>query len=324
MQTLPDPTKSPEQASRDLVQHGVAFLADFLDAERTAVIRNRVLEQAALEISQGVAETSETGSASELMFGNPNAEQARFQAVSFLPNKGRVFLDLMQDQRILDCCTAAFAQVPFYLAAQTATIVRNGAKGQVIHTDQQAWPFLTPVPIMLNFVLALSDFTPDMGSTRFVTGTKDGAPPRIGIDPATGLVGNLDAFDTLAPTLKAGSLAMWDARLWHGQGASTSDEDRIAIIMSFVMHMVRAQDNLAASLHDNVYAELTDTEKRLLGFEVHYEYAGRVAPRHAGDTRANTNFAYPHVPELRAGSAARATPQKDMRIGHAATQAQLV
>lgn len=322
--SLPDPTQDVERIKANLFRHGVAFHRDFLSPDQTAALRNRVLEQAEMEIEQGVAETSATGSASEMGIGRSDAAQAPFQAVSFLPNKGRIFIDLVSEPRILDYCRAAFRDIPFYLASHTATIVRKGAAGQVVHTDQQAWPFLTPVPVMFNCVLALSDFTPAMGSTRFVPGTQGGPPPRIGFDTVSRRVVNLDNVQTLAPTLTAGSLAMWDARLWHGQGSSTSDCDRIAIIMTYSMHMVRAQDNYAALLHDDVLSGLSEAERVLLGFQVHFDYAGRVAPRAPSDQRANTNYVYPYVPELRRGSAARAVPRPGMRIGHTEDQAQLI
>jgi ectoine hydroxylase-related dioxygenase (phytanoyl-CoA dioxygenase family) len=117
---------------------------------------------------------------------------------------------------------------------------------------------------------------------------------------------------------------MWEGRVWHGQGASISSQDRVAVIMTFVMHMVRAQDNYAALLHDDVYAGLSDQEKRLLGFEVHFDYAGRIAPRHSVDPRRNTNYVFPYVPELRRGSDARAVPRTGMRIAHTEVQAEIV
>jgi len=322
--SLPQPTRDPAQILSDLRKTGIAFHQNFLSPEQTAALRERVLEQAELEIEQGVAETSATGTASETRFTGPEAPNPPFQLVSFLPNKGRVFLDLLQDQRLLEYCGEVFHGAPFFVANQAATIVRKGAAGQVIHTDQQAWPFLTPLPIMFNCVLALSDFTPENGSTCFVPATHNGPPPRIGIDETTGLVGNLDSFEVAAPTLKAGDMALWDARVWHGQGASVSDVTRIAVITTYVMHMVRPQDIYSALLHDDVVASLSPRERSLLGFDVHFGYAGRIAPRNPEDSRSNSNFAYPYVPELRRGGAKRAVPRGDMRIGHTETQAEIV
>jgi ectoine hydroxylase-related dioxygenase (phytanoyl-CoA dioxygenase family) len=254
-------------------------------------------------------------------FGKTTASAPLFQSVAFLPNKGRVFLDLMAEPRLLDYCAHAFRSVPFYFTQQAATIVRNGAKAQVIHSDQQAWPFHTPFPVLLTTVICLTDFTPEMGSTQFVPGTITGPPPAIGVDEASGQVCNLEPIQPVSANLTAGSLAMWDGRLWHGQGASHCEDQRVVIIQNYAMHMVRAQDDYPAMLHDDVYADLSEEERRLLGFEVHYEYAGRIGPRHAADKRRNTNFAFPYVPELRRGSAARAVAASPLTVSHASEMA---
>ena len=319
--TLPQPARHVEQAINDLGAKGIAIQSGFLDEDRRRVLLERVLEQAELERAQGVAELSGTGTASERQFAGGGAPPAPFQAISFLPNKGRPFVDLFMDERLHAYCRQAFGDVPYYLTSQTATIVREGAAAQVIHSDQQAWPFTTPAPALLTFVICLTDFTPDMGSTRFVPATQGLPPPEIGYREDIGRVGNLADLEPVPFTASAGALVCWDGRTWHGQGPSTSPRDRIGIIMTFAMHMVRAQDNYAALLHDHVYETLSDAERAMLGFEVHFEYAGRVAPRTPSDRRFNTNSRYPYVPELRRGSSAVAVPISDARIDHPSAQA---
>lgn len=305
---LPASVRTAQAFDNCFAEHGVAFLEDVLTADEVTVLRERVLEQAELEREQGVAELSGTGTASEVRFAPAGAAPTPFQMISFLPNKGREFVDLLCDARILDRVSAAFAGVPFYLTSASATIVRNGAAAQVIHADQQAWPFDTPVPVMITVAVCLSDFTPEMGSTCFVPGTRDKSSPRIAMRDDTGRIGNLDVLEPQAFSAKAGAMAVWDGRIWHGQGQSRSDETRIAVIMTFAMHMVRAQDNLAASLHDDVLAGLDDRQRSIFGFEVNFEYAGRIAPRFPGDARACVNMQYPYVPELRRDGGKGAVP----------------
>lgn len=319
--SMPSVRNTTEDATADLVSHGIGLQRGFLSEEVRQALLERVLEQAEMEREQGVAEVSPTGTASEMRFSRDDDGILPFQVVSFLPNKGRVFIDALADPRMAAICDGAFGGVPWYVAQQAATIVRQGAAGQVIHTDQQAWPFLTPRPVMFNAVLCLTDFEPDMGSTRFVPKAPGTPPPELARNERTGLIGNVDELDPEAIALPAGSLAMWDGNVWHGQGPSVSSRDRVGIIVTFVMHMVRAQDDYVAMLHDDVYARLSDDERRLLGFEVHYDYAGRVAPRNASDPRSNTNFRYPFVPELRRGSDVRAVKSGPLRIAHPDRQA---
>jgi ectoine hydroxylase-related dioxygenase (phytanoyl-CoA dioxygenase family) len=305
-------------------RHGVAFLEGFLSPEECKTLLERVLEQAELEREQGVAELSTSGTASELQIADMSAEDTLLQAVSFLPNKGRPFIDLVCGAAMERYCNHAFHGVASHLTSASATIIHKGAAAQVIHSDQQAWPFLTPVPAMLSFAVCLTDFMPENGATCFVPGTRDGPPPAIGWRDDLERVGNLDSVEPMAFAAPAGTLAMWDGRIWHGQGGSTAEKPRIGIVLSYAMHMVRPQENLPASVHDDVYATLSDEEKRRLGFEVVFEYAGRIAPRHPQDPRRNTNFSYPYVPELSRSSEARAVKLDDAAIGHTEMQAKLV
>jgi ectoine hydroxylase-related dioxygenase (phytanoyl-CoA dioxygenase family) len=243
--------------------------------------------------------------------------------VNFLPNKGRLFRELMCHPSIMEFAKHIFRGVPFYLASQNGVILRNGATEQILHVDQQAWPFLTPIPVTFVAVLALTDFEPEMGSTYFAPATHHRPPPRIGID-ASGAVVTQESVATRAVSAPAGSLLVWEGRVWHGQGASRSDRDRLSVIQGYSMHMVRPQDDFAASIHDGVYEQLTDEQKRVLGFNVEFEYTGRIGPRNADDRRTNLNFHFPYVPELRRDSAARAIMRGDMRIDHVARQAELI
>jgi ectoine hydroxylase-related dioxygenase (phytanoyl-CoA dioxygenase family) len=320
----PVPSSDPEAVKRDVDRLGVGIHKDFLDETFRRELLERVLEQAELERKQGVAELSSTGTASEAGFASPDAPPAPFQSVSLLPNKGKVFRDAFMDERLQDYARHILRGVPYYVTQQAATIVRKGAAGQVIHVDQQAWPFLTPVPVLFNVILCLTEIEPDMGSTRFVPGSQNGPPPVIGMDPFSGRVGNLDEVTTIASSAPAGSAVIFEGRVWHGQGPSVSDKDRVVIITTYAMHMVRPQDIYSAGLQDEVYAQLSDAEKDMLGFTVHFEYAGRIAPRHAGDERRNLNFSYPFVPELRRGSEARAVAAAHQRIGHAERQASII
>lgn len=319
--SLPASSSDAKSVCGNFDRHGVAFHTGFIpDAQRNQLLE-RVIEQAELEREQGVAELSGTGTASERQFAGKGAPAAPFQAITFLPNKGRCFRELMMHEGILAYCRHAFGSVPFYLTSQTATIVRAGAAAQVIHSDQQAWPFTTPAPALVTFVICLSDFAPEMGSTCFVPDTQQLPPPAIGLRKDIGRVGNLADLDPIPFSAEAGALAWWDGRTWHGQGASSSSRDRVSIILTYAMHMVRAQDNYPALLHDDVYATLSDAERAMLGFEVHFEYAGRVAPRHPQDDRFNTNCRYPYIPELRRGSRAAAVALPDARIDHPTVQA---
>lgn len=320
-------TTDIEQGKRNLDALGYTIHEGFLSSAECTALLERLDEQATLEREAGVATLSEHGNPANARIGGVDGEALpAWQGISFLPNKGRVFIDLMKHPITLAYCRHAFRDLPFNLVTQTGTIVRKGARQQVVHVDQQALPFETPVPVMLNVMLCLTDFEPEMGATRIVPGTQKSRPPRLAVDAATGLAVNTEQIEIeLVPaTAKAGSAIIWESRVWHCQGASTSDRVRYGIVNVYGLHFMKPQDDYPALLHDDVYASLSDEERELLGFKVAYEYAGRIAPRRPDDMRSNTNCRFPYVPELRRGGTKTAVPLTDMGVSRADVMAELL
>lgn len=305
-----------EEGWNNLETYGYTIHENFLSDEQLSVLNARVDEQAELEREQGVAALSDSGHAGEdRHFGGVEGATAAFQHVNFLPNKGSMFRDLMRHPAALSYCQHVFRGQPFNLVTQSALILRRGAQAQILHADQQAIPFATPFPVMLNIMTCLSDFEAEMGATRIVPGSHLHPSPDMTLerDEAVAAIGG-----ALVPlTAKAGSALIWESRTWHCQWASTSPKTRKSIGTVYGVHFVKPQDVYPAIIHDDVYETLTEEEKRLLGFEVAFEYGGRIAPRRPDDQRSNTNARYPYVPELRRGSPKRAVPLEAMKVAQA-------
>lgn len=64
----------------------------------------------------------------------------------------------------------------------------------------------------------------------------------------------------------AGDLVIWDSRLWHGTYANQSGESRWALIATFVMWWVKPSMDLTRSCPPEIYSQLSNEEKALLGF----------------------------------------------------------
>ena len=302
-----------EQGCRNLEQYGYTIHENFLSAEDLGSITARLEEQAEMEREQGVATLSASGHAGQdRHFGGDKATAAVFQQVSFVPNKGKEFRNLMRHPVALAYCKHMFRGEPFNLATQSAMILRAGGTPQVLHADQQAIAFPTPFPVMLNVMTCLSDFEADMGATRLVPGSHLASSPDMTVerDAAVAAIGG----ELVPLTAKAGSALIWESRTWHCQWASTSPRTRMSIAAVYGVHFVKPQDVYPAIIHDDVYDILDEEEKRLLGFEVTYEYGGRIAPRRPGGGRGNTNARYPHVPALRREGPNRAVPVAEMKV----------
>lgn len=311
-----------EEGKRNLDEVGYTIHKNYLSAQQVEVLRSRLVEQAELELEADVATVSSSGHAGkDRHYGGRDGKAPPIsQQVSFLPNKGAEFRPLIHHPIGLAYSEHVFRGVPFNLATQSGLFLRKGGKRQVLHADQQAWPFETPIPVMINILIALSDYDADMGATNVVPGSHRFPSPdlEMSAEESAASIGS-----TLIPMVcKAGDAMVFESRTWHCQGASTSDKTRIALGTVFAMHMVKPQDFYPAVIHDKVYDELSEADKDMLGFKVHFEYAGRIGPRHPGDTRANTNCRHPYIPELRRdGAGGSAVPYDDMKVAQTAVHA---
>lgn len=299
-------TSNIEDGKRNLDQYGYTVHPAFVTPEQLAEIRARLTEQAELELEQNVATYSSTGhaGADRTIGGKDLKAPPNYQQISALPNKGQVFIDLFMHPIALDYAKYVFRDVPFNLATQSGGVLRKGGKQQVVHVDQQAWPFPTPIPVMLNMVLCISDFDADMGATLILPGSHRSDPPSIG-----GEFLKADDAGMIPLTAKAGTALFWESRTWHCQGTHVSDKDRYSIATVYSLHCAKPQDFYPAVIHDDIYERLSDDEKRMLGFEVVFEYAGRIGPRHPADARNNLNARLPYIPELRRDGHKRAVPK---------------
>ncbi|HVY85875.1 MAG TPA: phytanoyl-CoA dioxygenase family protein [Caulobacterales bacterium] len=303
---LPKATPDRDQVKKDVDEFGYGILTDLLSADEIARLRDRLEEQARLERAEGVAWLGNGGRGGNTWIGSEkNGEPAPWQAVRTLPNKGRPFIDLIMNPVILDFMSHIFRGREFYLMSSNGLIIRKGAMPMVVHTDQLFVPNQTPFPYVANIMVTLSDFTADMGATRVAPRSHLREAPKMEIDYDHMDAKNPDPIETVAAECPAGSAIVFEGRLWHTSGASTSDKVRYSISTYYGLPFLRQQDLIPASLHDAVYASLSEEEKAMLGFKTNG--FGRLDPRFPGD-RTNTDVLNPYIPELREGGSAHAVP----------------
>lgn len=314
---LPQPSTDVEQNREHLDRFGYAIHKDLLSAEETARLRDRLVEQAELECEQGVAtyRAVDPDQISKRMLGKPDDIPA-WQALHALINKGREFIDLAMHPVVKQYGQYLFAGTPHYLAQSVGLVVRNGSHGQAMHCDQIGVPFQTPMPVYFHAMVALSDFEADMGATRFVPGSHRWPSPQLRRNPETGQLEAEQQHESVPVVCKAGSAIIFESRVWHHQGISTSGDTRLSILNGYCQHFMKPQENYAASLQDDVYATLTKEEREMFGFKVEMQYGGHLFARFPGDRRLNTNVRYPYIPELRKDGSNRAEPFDDMRGHH--------
>jgi ectoine hydroxylase-related dioxygenase (phytanoyl-CoA dioxygenase family) len=309
----PAPTKDIEQGKRDLDEFGYCIHEDLLYEAQIEATKARLLEQAELEEEQGVAWLGNGGRGGNTWVGRyRNGQVAPKHSVRTLLNKGRIFIDIATHPIVLAYMRHAFLGKDFILCSATGGIMRTDSIAQAIHIDQIAIPFPTPIPVLVNTIFCISDFEATRGATRVVPRSHLGPPPPIDLDPDTKDMINPKPIETIPAEAKAGSVIVFDGRLWHGGGAFTSGtEVRYSLTMPYTLPFYRQQDCYPASLHDCVYESLSDAERALFGFKTGGP-AGRIDPRSPGD-RTNVDLKAPYVPELRRGSDKRAIPVEQVQ-----------
>ena len=207
----------------DLREHGFGMFEGALEQGTTARIRERVLEQGAAErrIGHGTRNTS------------VEPDDDVNQWVAFLPNKGKVFRTLINNDRALETVRFILGEHAI-LSEFSAHVTWPGNREMPLHIDQWFMPHpvdpmedyprpsdiirseqktgdpitarhpITP-PVVCNVMFAITDFTVENGATRLVPGSH-----RSGLHPVPDR-----EYDVFYAEVPAGSFVVWEGRTWH-------------------------------------------------------------------------------------------------------------
>lgn len=272
--SLPQASRDIAQLCADLDRWGYCVARDAIDADSVAAVRERLSAQA--------------GGERALELDHPFPAEADGdhvnQWVYLLHNKGEVFRRLPVHPTARALATHVLG-AGHQLSALDSHITHPGNKPMPLHTDQWwvpqpempgvphnrqgdivrgAGPFGEPTmadraiagPFVLNMMWMISDFTVANGATRFVPGSH-----LSGVQPT-----GEPRDDEVQPEGTAGSAVIWDGRTWHGSGLNTSDASRFGLTTYFCAPVVRQLTNMTYGTRPEVYEQLHDEMKRLLGF----------------------------------------------------------
>ncbi len=241
---------------------GYCVVENALDADLLTRLRERLVEQAAGERAAGVA---------HLEWDGAN------QRVMMLPAKGGVFLELLQHP-LIDAIVPHLLGPGFVLSSLNANIAGLGGEEMLFHSDQSYVPFPTPLPLVMNIMWMLSDFTEDNGGTLLLPRTH-GRPENVAYE---GLPAG-EVFEPVTATGRAGDALVFDGRLWHGTGRNRTADPRYGILSYFCRPWVRQQENFFLTLPDPLVAGLPPALKARLGWQI-WSGLGRTGQgQHTGD-----------------------------------------
>ena len=187
-----------------------------------------------------------------------------------LAARAPAFADLL-DHDLMHAWAGRALREGYWLNTGQAMIVGPGEKEQILHRDLNLWPmFVTggrdAPECMVSILLALSDFTEDVGATRMVPGSHRWDSFHTQADPR----------DTLPAVMPAGSAFLYLGKTIHGAGANRTERSwRRGLHMSFVLGWLTPEEASTIGVPWEIAKGYSARVQRMLGY---------VSPRHAPDT----------------------------------------
>ncbi len=149
----------------------------------------------------------------------------------------------------------------FKLSSLTGRDPLPGYGQQGLHNDWGPRGIFEPFYVV-NSIWLLDDFTAENGPTRFVRGshlTWQQQPPKAITQP---LFKHPDEVSLIAP---AGSVAIFNAHLWHSGTLNRSKQNRRAVFALFTSREQRRYTSIHNSFEANVFERLSSAARYLLG-----------------------------------------------------------
>ena len=138
---------------------------------------------------------------------------------------------------------------------------KPGARAQYVHRDHVVWPDLGPLHPhrQISSVIALSDFTADMGATLVVPGSHKWEPGR-----------RATKDEIVAAEMEPGSAVIYLGGTLHAGGANvTKDKNRRGMHVSFCLGWLRTEENNYLSISLDRVRKLSPLAQTLLGYAAH-------------------------------------------------------
>ena len=159
------------------------------------------------------------------------------------------------------------------VSSLSSIAIGPGEAPQPLHADDQVIPLPRPhVPIIVNSMWAITDFTDDNGATRILPGShlRD-APPLLGT-----------AYPTIPAAMKRGSVMIYDGSLWHGGGANRTDARRVGVAMNYCAGYIRQQENQQLGIPREIARGFAPRLRELVGYGIYQMVIGHIARKHPG------------------------------------------
>ncbi len=149
----------------------------------------------------------------------------------------------------------------YQLHVASALVVGPGARSQVLHREDDSYPFFTvPRPhLVLASLWAMTPFTAANGATRIVPGSHRWQAGR-----------QARPDEVVAAEMPAGAVLVWLGGTLHGAGANrTRDQWRYGVFLSYSLGWLRQEENQYLDVPPWIAAGLDAELRALLGYAPH-------------------------------------------------------
>jgi len=168
-----------------------------------------------------------------------------------LLGQGPVFQTLLE-QAWLDQALKVLLEGPYILNSFGGVVNPPAESAYVhqIHRDQRTW--IPDFRLMINLLVMLDDFLPENGATWLLSGSQNQAKA-----PSP------EAFFTEAQQIcaPAGSLLLFDSRLWHAAGQNTTNKVRRGLTLTWSRPFLKPQFDYLGQVNGSLSEHL----KQILG-----------------------------------------------------------
>lgn len=201
--------------------------------------------------------------------GRNSFEGRRTQRIYSVLSRTRVCDRLVDHPRVLAVLDRLL--MPNYLlSALQAINIQPGESAQLPHHDDGFYPIPRPrAPLAAATIWAIDDFTADNGATVLYPGSHHWGARRPGPDdPALPVV------------MPAGSCVFFVGTLWHGGGANTTADARLAVTAQYCQPWLRPMESYTLSMPRDAARTVSADIQRMIGYSIHPPFVGNVDGLH--------------------------------------------
>lgn len=248
---LPKATRDIERVKSDVAEFGYGIVEDVLPAETVKEIRGILAAEIEKDEKAGRIKESYTD------------RDAKNRRLAVLVDRHKCFRDLAEHPLALEMAEfilgPTYLQESYLLHGFSANVTRPGSKEMGIHSDMDFTRPYYPFPAMARVIWFLDDFDEEVGATRVV--------PKSHLIERGPLKDGSVKYETVPALGPAGSILVYDARLYHGTGANIStDRERAGLIAGYIQPCLRPSANFPMTLDPEAMKDASETLRLLLGY----------------------------------------------------------